>query len=67
MKSASKEMLAQQNIIDSLNEEYSKYSNPTEAQTTEFSANLKKAEKARDKARQYALDIQKEAQLQFLD
>ena len=64
MKSASKEMLAQQNIIDSLNEEYSKYSNPTEAQTTEFSANLKKAEKARDKARQYALDIQKEAQLQ---
>ena len=64
MKSASKEMLAQQNIIDSLNEEYSKYSNPTEAQTTEFSANLKKTEEARDKARQYALDIQKEAQLQ---
>nr|DAW84289.1 MAG TPA: hypothetical protein [Bacteriophage sp.] len=64
MLDASKAMLAQQKIIDGLNEEYNKYSNPTKVQTTKFSDNLKKAEEARDKAKQYALNIQKEAQLQ---
>lgn len=64
MIAAAKAMEAQQKIVDRLNKEYNEYSEPTTEQTTEFKASLKEAETARDKAKQYALDIQKEAQLQ---
>ena len=64
MKAAATEMLKQQKIIDKLNEDYNKISNPSDKDTKDYNNNLEKAKKARDTAKQTALDIQKEAQEQ---
>lgn len=64
MKAAATEMLKQQKIIDKLNEDYNKISNPSDKDTKDYKNNLEKAKQARDTAKQTALDIQKEAQEQ---
>lgn len=61
MEAASQEMLKQQHIIEQINEEYNKLNNPTKDQTEEYNSKLLDAQNARDKAKQIALDIQKEA------
>ncbi len=64
MKAAASEMRKQQKIIDQLNSDYNNLDETSNKEDKEYKKNLEEAENARDKAKETALNIQKEAQEQ---
>ena len=64
MRAAASEMRKQQKIIDQLNSDYNSLDETSDKEDKEYKKNLEEAENARDKAKETALNIQKEAQEQ---